>query len=122
MDIEKRAQTIAREIIERLLQEEGPQIGEVQAVRVRTYADAETYAMLAPHPKKESWPLHRAINRHLAAGLAEHGVPVEFIVLEGGDYRRWLRGRPDTTSARHHYAEIMEHALPTFTSEPRTLH
>jgi hypothetical protein len=122
MDIEKKAAGIAREIIEQLFKEEGSDAGEVRAVRVRTYADAESYALLAPPEAKESWALHAAINRHLASGCAAHGVPVEFVVLDGAQYRRWLRGRPDDGASRQRYNEIMAQALPSFTSEPRTLH
>lgn len=122
MDIEAKAQAIAHEIIDQLLNKESRGPDDVQAVRVRTYADAETYALLAPQQGQETWALHTAINRHLASGFARHGLPVEFVILDGADYRRWLRGRPDTALTRHRYAEIMEHALPTFTSERRTLH
>lgn len=121
MDIDDKAHSIAQEIIEHLLASEAAQTDDLEAVRVRTYADEEAYAMLGPKQAQETWPLHIAINRHLARGFERHGLMVEFVVLSGNGYRQWLRGRADTADMRRRYGEIMEHAFPTFTSEPRTL-
>lgn len=121
MDIDDKARSIAQEIIEYLLAGDAVQTDNMGAVRVRTYADEEAYAMLGPKQAQETWPLHLAINRHLARGFERHGLLVEFVVLSGSSYRQWLRGRADTADMRHRYGEIMEQAFPTFTSEPRTL-
>lgn len=121
MDIDDKARSIAREIIEHLLASESAQAEDLEAVRVRTYADEEAYVMLGPKQAQETWPLHVAINQHLARGFERHGLMVEFVVLSGSGYRQWLRGRSDTADTRRRYSEIMEYAFPTFTSEPRTL-
>lgn len=121
MDIDEKARSIAQEIIQHLLSSDVGQDEDLEAIRVRTYADEEAYAMLGPAEGGETWPLHTAINRYLATGFKEHGLLVEFVVLSGHGYRRWLRGRSDTSAMRRRYGEIMEQAFPTFTSEPRTL-
>jgi hypothetical protein len=121
MDIDDKARSIAQEIIQHLLDSDVGQTEDLEAVRVRTYADEEAYTLLGPTETEESWPLHIAINRHLALGFEEHGLLVEFVVLSGNGYRQWLRDRTDTAAMRHRYGEIMEHAFPTFTNEKRTL-
>ena len=121
MDTEEKAQSIARRIVGELLME-ADEGRDLEAVRVRTYSDAEAYALLDPQGEQETWSLHQAINRHLAAGFEEYGIVVEFVVLSTQEYRRWLRDRSDSPGMRDRYSEIMENALPVFTSEPRTLH
>ncbi len=121
MNIDDKARSIAQQIIQHLLDDDTGEISDVEAVRVRTYADAEAYALLGPKNDQEGWPLHIAINRHLATGFERHGLLVEFVVLSSSAYVEWLRGRPDSSVLRQRYSDIMEQAFPTFTSEPRVL-
>jgi hypothetical protein len=121
MDIEKRARAIARRIVGEMMTEALQRPG-IAAVRVRTYSDAAAYALLAPEGHPNTWALHQAINRHIMSGFDRLGIVVEFVVLSGEDYRSWLRDRDDTAPMRDRYVAIMESAMPSFTSEPRTLH
>lgn len=120
MSIEETARAVVRRIISESVQA-GAGEGALEAIRIRTYADEESYDLLGPQQKHETWALHQAINRHLAAGFARRGIAVEFLVLCIDGYRRWLRDRNDSPEMRGRYSEIMEHGLSA-PGERRTLH
>jgi hypothetical protein len=122
VDTEREAESIAERIIAGALRGEDDGGKKLASVRITTYADAASYALLAPPSGLETWDLHRAINRSLAFGFERHGISVEFVVLNGAEYRRWLHDRADTADARRRYAKVMEQADPLITIERRTLH
>jgi hypothetical protein len=123
MDDDARARRTARQIIEGLIKPEIARAGAKSGtVRLTTYVDAESFTMLGRRAGAESWSLHCAVNSYLVAGFADLGLRAEFIVVSSTEYRRWLRGRPDSEALRERYAVITEQGLPAYTSEFRTLH
>ncbi|MBO1080656.1 hypothetical protein [Roseomonas haemaphysalidis] len=68
------------------------------AVVLTEYPDADTLDLM--HPGAPPLETVAAINRAVAAALAEHGVAVLVQRAGRGAFRRWMEGRDDTPATR----------------------